>query len=77
VKFVLDIREDSEETQLKLYMLGKSHASKFIKPYLYSVFVQTLLQTVAFRLGTDATNQIMEAWVNQFAFVMRSMLPGN
>jgi hypothetical protein len=56
-------------------MLGKSHASKFIKPYLYSVFVQ--IQTVAFRLGTDATNQIMEAWVNQFAFVMRSMLPGN
>jgi hemoglobin-like flavoprotein len=68
--------EDSEETQLKLYMLGKSHASKFIKPYLYSVR-SNVAQTVAFRLGTDATNQIMEAWVNQFAFVMRSMLPGN
>ena len=75
VKYVLAINEDNEETQLKLYMLGKSHCQRQIKPYLYSIFVQTLLQTISSRLGTDASNQVMESWVNLFAFIMKSMLP--
>jgi hemoglobin-like flavoprotein len=75
IKFVLRIEEDNKQTQMILYMLGKSHAQKLIRPWQYSVFVQTLLNTISARLGTDATNDVMEAWVNLFAYVMRSMLP--
>ena len=37
--------------------------------------MQTLLLTIASRLGLDATVDVMEAWVNLFAFILRSMLP--
>jgi hypothetical protein len=60
---------------MQLHMLGKSHAQKSIRPWQYSVFVQTLLITIASRLGGKATSDVMEAWVNLFAFVMKSMLP--
>lgn len=75
VKFVLAIREDNADTQMKLYMLGKSHSHKGIRPYQYSIFVQVLLQTISSRLGVEATGDVMEAWVNLFAFVMKSMIP--
>mmetsp|Transcript_6152 Transcript_6152/g.6345 ORF Transcript_6152/g.6345 Transcript_6152/m.6345 type:complete len:281 (+) Transcript_6152:96-938(+) len=75
IKFVVKIEEDNKQTQLLLYMLGKSHSQKNIRPWQYSVFVQTLLITISSRLGTDATTDVMAAWVNLFAFVMKSMLP--
>ena len=75
IKYVLNIYEDSNQTQLALYMLGKSHQQKGIRPWQYSTFIIVLLQTMSSRLGTKATNDVMEAWVNLFAFVMRSMLP--
>lgn len=75
VQFLLQIEEDSEKVQLSLFMLGKSHAQKGIRPWQYSIFVQTLLISVASCLGRHATNDVMESWVNLFAFVMRSMLP--
>ena len=27
------------------------------------------------QLGLDATHEVMEAWVNMFAFIMKTMLP--
>jgi hemoglobin-like flavoprotein len=75
INFILKIEEDNKETQLLLFMLGKSHAQKHIRPWQYSIFVQTLLITIASRLGTFASNDVMEAWVNLFAFVLKSMLP--
>jgi hemoglobin-like flavoprotein len=75
VKFICNITEDGPETQQKLYMLGKMHNHIGIRPWQYSVFVQVLLMTISNRLGTAATNDVMEAWVNMFAFVLRSMLP--
>lgn len=75
VGHVLSIHDDSDQVQLGLYMLGKAHASRNIRPWQYAVFVQTLLLTISSRLGTKATNAVMEAWVNQFAFVMQGMLP--
>lgn len=75
VQYILQIEGDSKRVQTSLYMLGKSHSRKGIRPWQYSVFVQTLLLTVASRLGSDATGDVMEAWVNMFAFVMKSMLP--
>ena len=56
-------------------MLGKSHAQKSIRPWQYATFITTLLNTIASRLGTNATNDVMESWVHLFAFVMKSMLP--
>ena len=75
IEFVLNIKEESKEIKLVLYMLGKSHAQKAIRPWQYSVFVQALLNTMSSRLGTAATSNVMEAWVNLFAYVMRAMLP--
>lgn len=75
IQFVLQIEKDSKEVQFTLYMLGKSHSQKGIRPWQYTTFLQTLLQTIASRLGVNATNVVMEAWVHTFAFVMKSMLP--
>ena len=46
-----------------------------IRPWMYSAFVQTLLLTISSRLGHRATHDVMEAWVNVFAFVLKRMLP--
>ncbi len=66
IKFILKIESDSEQTQLMLYMLGKSHSQKQIRPWQYSVFVQTLLITIAARLGTNATLDVMENKTNKY-----------
>ncbi len=60
IKFVLKIESDNEQTQLMLYMLGKSHNQKQIRPWQYSIFIQTLLLTIAARLGTNASLDVME-----------------
>jgi hemoglobin-like flavoprotein len=75
IKYVANISGDNDRTQLALLMLGKSHQQKGIRPWQYSTFVIVLLQTISSRLEDLASNDTMEAWVNLFAFVMRSMLP--
>jgi hemoglobin-like flavoprotein len=75
VKFVVRLDAASPQNDMILYMLGKSHLQKAIRPWQYSIFVQTLLNTIASRLGTNATSEVMEAWVNLFAYVMQGMLP--
>ena len=75
INFVLQFEKDSKQNQLILFMLGKSHAQKHIRPWQYSLLVETLLQTLASQLGPHATSDVMEAWVNLFAYVMKSMLP--
>jgi hemoglobin-like flavoprotein len=75
IKYICSVKDDSPETFKKLYTLGKMHNRLSIRPWQYSVFVQTLLLTISSRLGTEATNDVMDAWVNMFAFVLRSMLP--
>jgi len=75
VKYVASITKDSRDVQFKLYMLGKHHARKQVRPWQYGLLAQVILQTVSSRLGTKATNEVMSAWVNMLAFVMRSMIP--
>lgn len=75
VEFVLQFKEESDENNMTLYMLGKSHSHKAIRPWQYSIFVQTLLNTISSRLGTKATSNVMESWVNLFAYVFKVMLP--
>jgi hemoglobin-like flavoprotein len=75
VSYVLAITVNNRELQMKLYMLGKSHARKNIRPWQYAVFIEMLLLTISSRLGKHATTEVMNAWVNLFALVMKSMLP--
>lgn len=76
MQYVLSIDIDHpKELQYSLYMLGKSHNHKQIRPWQYSIFVQTMINTLASRLGSNATHDVMSAWVNVFAFVMKTMLP--
>ncbi|CAM9454149.1 unnamed protein product, partial [Ectocarpus fasciculatus] len=75
VKYFMSIEDDSREIRNRLHLLGKSHAKMEIRPWQYSTFVQTLLLTISSRLGTGATTDVMSAWVNMFAFVMKGMLP--
>lgn len=75
VKYVLLIVEDNKKVRQSLDALGKSHAGRGIRPWQYSIFVEVLLSTLSSRLGTAATNIVMEAWVNLFAFMLKIMLP--
>ena len=75
VNYVLSLKQNDEQTQFRLYALGKAHAKREIRPYMYSVFVQCLLYTISNQLGLHASHEVMEAWVNTFSFVMKSMLP--
>jgi len=75
IKFVLAIEHDSNENQDTLYELGRSHNYKNVRPWQYSVFIQTLLLTISARLGVEASNEVMDAWVNLFAYVLKGMLP--
>jgi hemoglobin-like flavoprotein len=75
INYALALESNNEMIQYKLLMLGKAHSKRNIKPYMYSIFIQTLLYTIADQLGNDATHDVMEAWVNLFAFIMKSMLP--
>ncbi|CAN0402502.1 unnamed protein product, partial [Ectocarpus fasciculatus] len=75
VKFLITVEEDNDGMQYRLYQLGRSHSHKGIRPWQYAIFVQTLLLSISARLGTKASHEIMEGWVNMLAFVIRSMLP--
>jgi hemoglobin-like flavoprotein len=75
INYTLSITQNDEQTQFRLYNLGKGHTKRAIRPYMYSVFVQTLLYTIANQLGLYATHEVMEAWVNVFSFIIKSMLP--
>ena len=108
VNYVLSLKQNDAQTQQRLYILGKAHAKRKIRPYMYSVFVQCLLYTLSgnqsirtlthpdpaphpdpdppnpkptfdclftAQLGLEATHEVMEAWVNMFAFIMKTMLP--
>ena len=47
VNYVLSIKQNDAQTQQRLYVLGKAHAKRKIRPYMYSVFVQCMLYTLA------------------------------
>lgn len=75
INYALSITGNDEQTQFRLYNLGKAHTKRAIRPYMYSIFIQTLLYSISNQLGVHATHEIMEAWVNLFSFIMKSMLP--
>jgi hemoglobin-like flavoprotein len=75
VHFVVKIEIDSPENDVLLYNLGIIHSKLGIRPWQYGIFIQIFLSTISSRLGVKATAELMEAWVNLFAYVMKGMLP--
>jgi hypothetical protein len=69
------MQSDNEENRKYLALLGKIHGKMGIRPWMYSIFVQTLLNTIASRLGPKASPEVMSSWVNLFAYVMKYMMP--
>ena len=57
VNYVLSISQNDEQTQFRLYTLGKAHAKRKIRPYMYSIFVQVMLYTISAQLGTHASQE--------------------
>ena len=58
INYVLSLTDNDELTQFRLYSLGKAHAARKIRPYMYSVFVQTLLYTISAQLGVHASQGV-------------------
>ncbi len=75
VNYALALDPDSESAMFMLFTLGKSHNNKRIRPWQYSIFIQTLVNTISSRLGAHATHEVMTAWSHLFAYLMRSILP--
>lgn len=75
IRFSFSIRADNDASETALYMLGKVHHYRGIRPWQYAIFIETLLQTISHCLGREATNEVMHAWVNLFAFILKGMLP--
>jgi hypothetical protein len=73
--FALSVEESSPEVEMSLYLIGKAHAQRAIRPWMYSAFMQTLMNTLSSRLGNEASKKVMEAWVNLFAYIMKFLLP--
>lgn len=75
ISFQLNLDFQDKNLEYVLYKLGRSHCKMGIRPWMYAAFIQTLLLTIASRLEHRATHDVMEAWVNVFAFVLKLMLP--
>lgn len=75
IHYALALDPEAEKSAYMLFTLGKSHNHKRIRPWQYSVFIQVLLNTISSRLGQDATEDVMSAWVHLFAYILRSILP--
>mmetsp|Transcript_14342 Transcript_14342/g.21101 ORF Transcript_14342/g.21101 Transcript_14342/m.21101 type:complete len:239 (-) Transcript_14342:134-850(-) len=76
MEFLLALDGDDREVERKrLYYLGRSHRfKKGVRPWHFSVYAETLLETIMFWLGSDANSSVGEAWTNLFAYVLKRML---
>eukprot|EP00639_Heterosigma_akashiwo_P016833 CAMPEP_0206387774 /NCGR_PEP_ID=MMETSP0294-20121207/16838_1 /ASSEMBLY_ACC=CAM_ASM_000327 /TAXON_ID=39354 /ORGANISM="Heterosigma akashiwo, Strain CCMP2393" /LENGTH=408 /DNA_ID=CAMNT_0053839275 /DNA_START=295 /DNA_END=1521 /DNA_ORIENTATION=+ len=74
VQFVgsLDLADRSKHKRLAV--LGKNHISKNIKPWMYSVFVEVLIETMMYCLGSDGDYLCSQAWNYVMAYIMERML---
>ena len=57
INYALSLSDNDEQTQFRLYTLGKAHAKRKIRPYMYSIFVQVMLYTISAQLGTHASQE--------------------
>lgn len=74
LKYILLVSEDNEKTRRSLDVLGSTHTKMGIRPWQYACFGEVLLSTMASRLGANASNTVMECWVNLLAYAFQHML---
>ncbi len=64
---------DLQTTQLK--ELGLKHRYLVQDPWQFGIYATTIHSALKICLDTDATPQVMTAWLNVLAFILRTMLP--
>lgn len=67
--------EELDYVKVKMNHLGKLHKNIVNHPHLFGIYATNIHSTVRFCLGDDATHEIMAAWINLLAFILRNMLP--
>lgn len=75
IEFGLSVKNNAD-SKMRLMELGVMHKQKQIAPWQYSVYITTLIQTIAHRLEKhENLEEIMNAWVTLFAFMLQHALP--
>jgi len=75
IQFVtsLDI-SDKDKIESQINILGRAHAKRNIRPWMYSVFVETLIETIMYCLGEDGSFEVSLSWTFTFSFTMEILL---
>lgn len=63
-----------KETEKQLVLLGDNHITLNVYPWMYSVFAETLVETVMFCLGKDASFEDYQSWTSTLCFCLKFML---
>ncbi|CAN0054641.1 unnamed protein product, partial [Heterosigma akashiwo] len=76
VEFLLALKgDDSIAEKKRIYFLGRAHRFKqSVRPWHFSVYAETFLETLMFWLGSDSNAGVGEAWTHIFAYTVRRML---
>ncbi|CAM9420358.1 unnamed protein product, partial [Heterosigma akashiwo] len=76
VEFLLALAgNDSVAEKKRIYYLGRAHRFKqSVRPWHFSVYAETFLETLMFWLGSDSNAAVGEAWTNLFAYTVKRML---
>jgi hypothetical protein len=73
---LLRTQGDGNRTETeKIFYLGRNHRFKaMLRPWMFSVYITTCLETLMFWLGGDADMDVGEAWTCLASYVLRRML---
>jgi hemoglobin-like flavoprotein len=71
IKFALDKTQHTNAKFKKIKILAKKYN---IDPYVYSIFLETLIYTISDNLEYNATHNIMKEWINLFAYILKEFL---
>eukprot|EP00639_Heterosigma_akashiwo_P026997 CAMPEP_0194693176 /NCGR_PEP_ID=MMETSP0295-20121207/20326_1 /TAXON_ID=39354 /ORGANISM="Heterosigma akashiwo, Strain CCMP2393" /LENGTH=250 /DNA_ID=CAMNT_0039583909 /DNA_START=45 /DNA_END=794 /DNA_ORIENTATION=- len=75
-EFILLCKGQNEPDELKqIYKLGHAHRyKKGIRPWMFSMYSETFLETLMYSLGGEATAAMGEAWTNILGYVLVKIL---
>mmetsp|Transcript_27622 Transcript_27622/g.35698 ORF Transcript_27622/g.35698 Transcript_27622/m.35698 type:complete len:334 (+) Transcript_27622:37-1038(+) len=67
---------DRRQLDKDLELLGKTHAhvKRNIRPWMYSVFVETLIESLMYCLGENGTYESSLSWTFALAYILEKML---
>lgn len=67
--------KNSKQENQMLFYLGRGHRYKSaLRPWMFSVYMTTCLETLMFWLGTDADLEVGNAWTCLTSYVLKRML---